>query len=184
MPINLLDYPHAHTHRWIHTDADIPCMHISVRPHKSTQIYEKWTHAAIVNSTFSYLLFSHTLTLVFQINAQCNTYLLQYLPPDAYTQVKSWPSFVRGECMSFLWFIQCVSLFLGKGLGECIGNRRISQFKLHATGALALGGGFSSCELKLSLTLILAFLQHRCAAQPAQTSQRDGDIVTQISPSG
>ncbi len=58
--------------------------------------------------------------------------------------------------------------FLGKGLGECIGNRRISQFKLHATGALALGGGFSSCELKLSLTLILAFLQHRCAAQPAQ----------------
>ncbi len=161
MPINLLDYPHAHTHRWIHTDADIPCVHISVRPHKSTQIYEKWTHAASVNSTFSYLLFSHTLTLVFQINAHCNTY------PQTLTH--KWnPDLLLLEVCLFLWFIQCVCLFLGKGLGECIGNRRISQFKLHATGALALGGGFSSCELKLSLTLILAFLQHRCAAQPAQ----------------
>lgn len=61
-----------------------------------------------------------------------------------------------------------MSFFLGKGLRECIGKIRISQFKLHATGALALGGGFSSCELKSSLTQVLAFLQHRCAAQPAQ----------------
>ncbi len=113
MPINLLDYPHAHTHRWIHTDADIPCMHISVRPHKSTQIYEKWTPAAIVNSTFSYLLFSHSH--VGFSGKRAVKYLLQYLPTNTYTRVKSWPSFVRGECMPFLRLILSVSFFR-KGL--------------------------------------------------------------------
>lgn len=180
MPINLLDYPHAHTHRWIHTDADIPRVHISVRPHESTQIYEKWTHAAVVNSTFSYLLFSHTLTLVFQVNVECNTYLLQY--PQMLTQKWNPDLLLLGVsvCLFFMIHTECISFFLAKGLRECIGNRRISQFKLHATGALALGGWFSSCELKSSLTQVLAFLQHRCEAQLAQAwaSQRNGDIVT------
>ncbi len=105
--------PCTHTHRWIHTDADIPCMHISVRPHESTQIYEKWTPAAIVNSTFSYLLFSHSH--VGFSGKRAVKYLLQYLPTNTYTRVKSWPSFVRGECMPFLRLILSVSFFR-KGL--------------------------------------------------------------------